>query len=389
MKEIVNRILDKVSDDIPSEVVYWDGEKVKFGKGDPEFQLIIKTPDAVDDIVREPSLGFGENYMNGNIVVNGNLQSLLSLEYKTEVSKIKPPINIVAKALINNIKTLNSKHKAKKNISHHYDLGNDFYKLMLDKTMTYSCAYFKDKDDTLENAQNNKYELICKKLRLKDGDRLVDIGCGWGGMLIYAAKRFDIKAVGCTLAKHQYEYAKEKIKQEGLEDRVKVFLKDYRDLEGKFNKFVSIGMFEHVGRNYALTFFRKVSNLLEDKSLGLLHTIARNRYYPTDPWTKKYIFPGGYIPVLYHILRDMSYKNLYVINIDNLRPHYAKTLDEWIKRFESNVDKVRDMFGDNFINMWRLYLNGASAGFKYGITNVYQILFSNNLVDNIPLNKDW
>lgn len=389
MKKIINGILNDVSDDIPSEAVYWDGERVKFGKGDTEFQLIIKTPDVINDIAREPSLGFGENYMNGNIIVNGNLQSLLSLEYKTDISKIKPSIDTALKIVVNNIKTLNSRHKAKKNIFRHYDLGNDFYKLMLDKNMTYSCAYFKDKNDTLEDAQNNKYELICKKLRLKDGDRLVDIGCGWGGMLTYAAKRFDIKAVGCTLSKHQYEYAKEKVKEEGLEDRVKIFFKDYRDLEGKFNKFVSIGMFEHVGKNYALTFFRKISKLFDDKSLGLLHTIARNRYYPTDPWTKKYIFPGGYIPVLSNILRDMSYKQLYVINVDNWRPHYAKTLDKWIERFESNIDKIRDMFDDNFINMWRLYLNGASAGFKFGITNVYQILFSNNLVNNIPLSKDW
>ncbi len=389
MKKIINKILDEVSNKISSEVIYWDGEKVRFGKEEPKFQLIIKTPEAIKDIIRETSLGFGENYMNGNIVVKGDLQSLLSLEYKANIPKLKLPAKEIIKIFINNIKTINTKHNAKDNISHHYDLGNDFYKLMLDKSMTYSSAYFKDNNDTLEDAQNNKYELICKKLRLKDGDRLIDIGCGWGGMLIYAAKKFDIKAVGCTLARHQYEYVKEKIKQEGLKDRVEVFLKDYRDLEGKFNKFVSIGMFEHVGKNYSLTFFRKISRLLEDRSLGLLHTIARNRYYPTDPWTKKYIFPGGYIPVLSNILRDMSYKKLYIINVDNLRPHYAKTLDKWIENFESNIDKVKKMFDDRFINMWRLYLNGASVGFKFGKTNVYQILFSNNLIDNIPLTKDW
>ncbi|MEA1995098.1 MAG: cyclopropane-fatty-acyl-phospholipid synthase family protein [Campylobacterota bacterium] len=389
MKTIVNELLNNLSDRMPCEVIYWDGERVNFGKGNPQFRIHIKSTSIIRDIMSNFSLGFGENYMDGNIVIEGDLQKLTGIRYEESARKFKVSNKTKIRIFLNYIKTLNTVKKAKKNISHHYDLSNDFYRLMLDKSMTYSCAYFKDGKDTLEKAQENKYELICKKLNLKDGDRLIDVGCGWGGMIIYAARKFDIKATGITISKNQYEYAKECIKTEGLMDRANVLLEDYRNVKGKFNKFVSIGMFEHVGKKYSRPFFRKTKELLQTKAIGVLHTIANNAYEPTDPWTRKYIFPGGYIPVLSDILRDMANVGFYTIDVENLRPNYAKTLDEWIKCFESNIDKVKTMFDERFINMWRLYLNAASVSFKVGKLGVYQIVFSNSLRGTIPLNRNY
>jgi len=389
MKTIVNELLDNVSDRMPCEVIYWDGERVRVGKDKPQFRIHIKSPSVIKDIMSNLSLGFAENYMDGNIVIEGDLQKLVGIEYEENARKFKTSNKTKIRIFFNYIKTLNTVRRAKKNISHHYDLSNDFYKLMLDRSMSYSCAYFKDEKDTLEEAQQNKYELICRKLDLKDGDRLIDVGCGWGGMIIYAAKKFNIKATGINVSENQYEYAKQCIKEQRLEGRADVLLEDYRNVKGKFNKFVSIGMFEHVGKKYSRLFFKKIREVLEGKAIGVLHTIARNVYEPTNPWTRKYIFPGGYIPVLSDILRDMASVGFYTIDVENLRPNYAKTLDEWIKHFESNIDKIKTMFNERFINMWRLYLNAASVSFKVGKLNVYQIVFSNSLRETVPLNRNY
>ena len=387
MKTIVNELLNNLSDRMPCEVIYWDGERVSFGKDKAQFRIHIKSPNVIRDIMSNFSLGFGENYMDGNIVIEGDLQKLVGVEYEESARKFKISNKTKFRIFFNYMKSLNAVKKAKKNISHRYDLSNDFYRLMLDRSMSYSCAYFKDGKDTLEKAQQNKYELICRKLNLKDGDRLVDVGCGWGGMIIYAVKKFNIKATGINVSKNQYEYAKQCIKEQCLDNKADVFLEDYRNVKGKFNKFVSIGMFEHVGKKYSRLFFKKIREALEGKAIGVLHTIARNVYEPTDPWTRKYIFPGGYIPVLSDILRDMASVGFYTIDVENLRPHYAKTVDEWIKRFESNIDKIKTMFDEKFINMWRLYLNAASVSFKLGKLNVYQIVFSNSLRGTVSLNR--
>ena len=394
MKELVNHILNSISKEISSEVVYWDGERIKFGQGKPLFRIHIKSPHVLKDLMQDLSIGFGENYMNNNIVVEGDLQRLLGIGINLTPQRLNLPNKTKLRMLINHIATLNSLRNIGRNIAHHYDLGNDFYQLMLDKNMTYSCGYFKTPRDSLEEAQDNKHQLICRKINLQDGDRLIDIGCGWGSFLVYAAKKFDITAVGCTLSHNQYEYAKKWVKKEGLEKKVSIFLEDYRRMSGRFNKFVSIGMYEHVGKNYASTFFRKVKSLLTDDSIGILHTIGYNNRQPTNPWLKKYIFPGGYLPALPEVLEHMTREGFYIIDVENLRPHYAKTLDEWIKRFESNIDKIKAMFGQKFINMWRLYLNGAAAGFKFGETNVYQILFLRNLEKLTPcyredIYKNW
>lgn len=381
---LIERALESSSSQSPSSIVYWDGSSKNFGQPPYAVKIIIKSQTVLKDMLKDLSLGFGEHYMDDAIEIEGNFQDVLKLEQFIKTKNFKIPLETKATIAIYKVSTINFLKKAKSNISHHYDLGNNFFSLFLDKSMTYSCAYFRSENDTLENAQMNKYELISRKIDLKDGDRVVDIGCGFGGFLIYAAKRNDIKAVGCTISKNQYEYAKAKVEQEGLSKKIEILFEDYRKLKGSFSKFVSIGAYEHIGKNYAHTFFKKLNSILEDNAVGLLHTIGHNRPQKTDPWTLKYIFPGGYLPSLEELVKNLRRVGFYIWDIENLRSHYAKTIEYWIDRFEKNIDNVKQMFDDRFIRMWHLYLNGACASFKWGETQLYQIVFTKNQTLSYP-----
>ncbi|AHF97823.1 hypothetical protein DESACE_03295 [Desulfurella acetivorans A63] len=338
-QKLIESILEKVSNSIPSNIIYWDGSTKQFGTTPGKITIKINSPLVLKELMSDLSLGFGENYTNGNLEIEGNLQDILYLEHFIREIGIKAPVKTKLEILANKLSNINSKKGSKKNISHHYDLGNEFFGLFLDKSYTYSCAYFKNPDDTIENAQNNKYELICRKIHLKDNDTVLDVGCGFGGFLIYAAKRNYIKGLGCTISKNQYEFAKDKI---------------------------------------------KIDTLLEPYSIGLLHTIGHNEPLLTDPWTLKYIFPGGYLPSLEELVKRIRKVKFYIIDIENLRPHYAKTIHHWIERFEKNIVKVQQLFDDKFVRIWRLYLNGAQASFRWRNTQLYQIVFSKGQID-IPL----
>jgi cyclopropane-fatty-acyl-phospholipid synthase len=284
--------------------------------------------------------------------------------------------------------SLNTLSRSTKHVAHHYDRGNDFYKLWLDESMAYSCAYFRYENDTLEQAQQQKYEHICRKLQLKAGETLIDIGCGWGGMLIYAAKHYGVRGVGYTLSKQQVEYATDLVKREGLSKEVSIVLEDYRRIEGTFDKFVSVGMFEHVGKQFIPTFMEKVQSILKPGGIGLLHTIGQERPVPGDPWTLKYIFPGGYIPSLDEIVRTMCEVKLIPTDIENLRLHYARTLEEWSARYEVHAKKIEALYDASFVRMWRMFLNGCIANFRYGDMRLYHVLFTNGLNNTMPLTRE-
>jgi len=310
---------------VPFEVRLWDREKMNFGEGEPDFILIFNTKQAVKRVLRSGILGFGEEYMAGNISVEGDFKKLVQIGTNPHIEGLKLSLWAKLVIIMRHFSYLNTLSQAPKNISHHYDRGNNFYRLWLDDSMTYSCAYFRTDKDTLEQAQQQKYEHICRKLQLQAGETLIDIGCGWGGMLIYAAKRYGVRGVGCTLSQPQVDFANEKVKQEGLENRIKILLEDYRNLSGQFDKFVSIGMFEHVGKRFIPGFMKKTRLLLKPGGIGLLHTIGKEKVTSSDPWTMKYIFPGGYIPILDEIVREMGKNSLIPIDIENLRLHYART----------------------------------------------------------------
>lgn len=388
----LRHLFDSMHQEFPQcsfRVRLWDGDEWRYGEGEPEFILEIRSNRALKRIVADSFLGFGESYMAGEVDLQGNMQRLFQLALGTGFDGDRLSRWQRLRFLWEYLRSKNSARKARINVTYHYDKGNDFYSLWLDKSMTYSCAYFRSPDDDLETAQNNKHEHICRKLSLKEGETLVDVGCGWGSMLIYAAQHYGVSGVGCTLSKKQCDYARERIRSLGLDKQVTVLCEDYRTLKGQFDKFVSIGMFEHVGKQFYPVFMRKVASLLKPGGLGLLHTIGKDVASPPDPWTIKYIFPGGYIPVLDEITYHLGVAGFSMLDMENLRLHYALTLDHWAERFEQRVEQVRKMFNEQFVRMWRLFLNGSSAGFKWGETRLFQITFSNGLNSKLPLTREY
>jgi cyclopropane-fatty-acyl-phospholipid synthase len=391
LKKTLQKLLWTLSNNvshIPFAVRFWDGQTEIFGNGIPAFTLIFNRKESVKNIFNKGTLGFGEEYMAGNIDVDGDFYQLIRIGIDPHFQDLKlSPVTKTA-VLLQHLKSLNTINRSSRNITHHYDMGNSFYQQYLDESMTYSCAYFRSEEDTLEQAQQQKYEHICRKLQLKKGESLIDIGCGWGGMLLYAARHYGINGLGCTLSVHQAEYAKERIAREGLEKNISVLLEDYRNIKGQFDKFVSIGMFEHVGKSFIPKFMDKTIKLLKPGGIGLLHTIGKENDTAGDPWTMKYIFPGGYIPMLDHVIKTMGKRSLVPVDIENLRLHYAITLDRWAKRFEANAKEIEEMFDQRLVRMWRIFLYGSSAAFRWGYIRLYQILFTNGLNNELPMTRE-
>jgi cyclopropane-fatty-acyl-phospholipid synthase len=391
MKKIFRDVLVSVGSahaDIALEVRFWDGDFFRLGNAPPTSTLGFKTRTALKRVLQEGSLGFGEEYMAGNIEVTGDLKPVIRLGMEARLASPKLSLKTKTAASLMLWRTANTRLRSSRNIRRHYDLGNDFYRLWLDQSMTYSCAYFREESDDLERAQQDKYEHICRKLHLKRDESLVDIGCGWGGMLIYAAQHYGVTGVGCTLSPQQFEYATTRIKELNLADRISVRLEDYRSLQGRFDKFVSIGMFEHVGQQYHGVFMQKIREILKPGGIGLLHTIAKDLPSDCDPWMNKYIFPGGFIPVLPEIVRALCEQEFVLMDLENLRYHYALTLREWGRRFEEAVPTIEAMFDTGFVRMWRAYLNFSEVSFLYGESRLYQFLFAQGLNHAYPLTRD-
>lgn len=391
MKEVLQELLQTVSERLPDvsfKVCFWDGDSKGFGNDRPGFTVTFGTEEAVKSIFRRASTGFREEYVAGNIEVEGDLQQFFRVGMDPRIQYMKLPLGVKAGVLFQYLRSLNTIKRSPANIAHHYDLGNEFFEQYLDESMTYSCAYFRKEEDTLEQAQQQKYEYICRKLDLKAGERLIDIGCGWGGMLLYAASHYGVSGVGCTLSARQAQYARGRAAREGLEKSITILLEDYRNMTGTFDKFVSIGMFEHVGKGFFGTFMERTRDLLKPGGLGLLHTVGKERRTAGDPWTMKYIFPGAYIPILDEVIRAMGEKSLVPLDIENLRLHYAATLDEWGRRLEENAPAIEKLAGSTAVRMWRMYLNGSAAAFRWGDARLYQIVFTNGPNNALPLTRE-
>ena len=369
-KNIVKSIAEHLSDR-PFDLEYWDGEIIKYGEGEPEFKLIIKNFPSKKELLSDPSVALGEAYMKGDIDIEGDLQKFFESIIRNKDSFMNK--NTVFR-LASKIKAP-SLIKSKKDIAHHYDIGNDFYSLWLDKTMSYSCGYFKNPTDTLYDAQMNKIHHILKKLNLKE-----------------AAKLYKVKALGITLSEEQFKKAKERIKQEGLEDLVDVQLMDYRNLEKsnlEFDRIVSVGMAEHVGHANLPLFFKNVDSVLKESGLFLLHNITNLVETEGNKWITTYIFPGGYLPTLREELNIAADINFRTLDVESLRLHYMKTLEEWCKNFMNHLDEERDMFDDEFLRMWHLYLATCAAAFHYWDIDIHQILFSKGINNTLPMTRKY
>ena len=391
MKKAIRELAAAINRTDPSAAFsfeLWDGEVIEYGDK-PKTTLLIKSAKVPKQMFSKGFLGFGEAYVAGDLEVEGDLQELLRLGLIVQFDEKAFSLLQKIRLLPFRLKTMDTAGRARGNIAYHYDLTPEFFSLFLDESLTYSCGYFKNEDDSLDQAQRNKYDHIARKLMLSPADTLIDIGCGWGGMLLRSAAKYGIRGVGVTLSSNQSRYGSQRIEELGLGERIEVKLQDYRQITGKFDKFVSIGMFEHVGKRFIPVYMRKVAGLLKSGGVGLLHTISKEVESATDAWMLRYIFPGGYIPSLPETIREMARAGLCVLEIEGLRLHYARTLDCWIANFERNIGKIRKMFDERFVRMWRLYLNASSAGFKYNGTRLYQILFSNGLNNDLPMVRDY
>jgi len=370
-------------------VVFWDGEEVCYGTVNPAFKIIFHREPKLSDVKEDIILTLGEAYVKGIIDFVGPLDNVIATMFKNSNDKAKADFKL--QALARQLKEVDESVESL-NIHKHYDLGNDFFSLWLDKTMSYSCAYFKTDEDTLYQAQIQKIDHSLKKLNLKENEKLLDIGCGWGWLAIRAAQQYKVHATGITLSKEQYEGACARVRDLGLEDLVDIRLENYMDLNPKqeqFDKIVSIGMFEHVGKKYLPLYFAKVTELLKGNGTFLLHSIMGNFEAPTNAWMKTYIFPGGYVPTLRETMQLLPEFDFRVLHLESLRRHYAKTLDCWYDNFQQKLPEIEKMYDKQFIRMWRLYLTGCASAFRVGGIDVYQCLLTKGIDNNRPMTAEY
>ena len=362
--------------------------------GGPDVTMRLTDRTLYRKLFFNPELNAGEAYMDGRLTFeNGSkLRDFLTLFSINRLSLAAHPMQKVLRRLSLRLKRFqqaNPVGKAQKNVAHHYDLGNAFYKLFLDEGMQYSCAYFLDDNDTLEQAQQNKLRLIASKLALKPGLKVLDIGSGWGDMALYLAQLADVDVTGVTLSKEQHALSNDKAKRLGLSHRVRFRLQDYREVPEKFDRIVSVGMFEHVGVHHYPEFFAKVNDLMHDDGVMLLHSIGHMSPPGTaSPWLRKYIFPGAYSPALSEVFTAVEQASLWVTDLEFLRLHYAKTLAHWCRRFEANRAKVAEMYDERFCRMWEFYLISAEMMFRTGSQLVFHMQLARKR-DAVPIVRDY
>lgn len=381
MNQFIENYLENIIP-VPFEIETSEGIS-RLGEGVPRFTVTIKKMPSKKELMTSTSLTLGEAYMRGDLEVDRDLYEVLDL-FMGKMDKFTTDKN----ALKNIIKTSMSKKNQRREVRSHYDIGNDFYELWLDETLSYSCGYFKTEEDTLYQAQINKVDHILEKLHLEKGMRLLDIGCGWGFLLKRAAKKYGVHGVGITLSEEQKKKFQEDIVREGMTDLLEVRLLDYRELEKsgmEFDRVVSVGMIEHVERGNYERFMRNVDAVLTPGGLFLLHYISALRENPGDAWIRKYIFPGGTIPSLREIINILPDYNFYTLDVESLRRHYNKTLLCWRENFRKCKDKVAADKGEDFARMWELYLASCAATFRNGIIDLHQILISKGVNNDLPM----
>jgi len=340
-----------------------------------------------------PDLYLGEAYAEGTIKIeNGSLTEFLDLALE---NLGRSETNIFSQLLkkfrgsYRYLTNFNFIKKSKMNVSHHYDISGDLYDLFLDSKRQYSCAYFNNENDSLEVAQNNKINHIIKKLNLKSNEKVLDIGSGWGSLAIEIAKASKCEVTGITLSKNQFDYSVKKAKELNLENQVTFKLMDYREINEKFDKIVSVGMFEHVGRKFYKKFFNQINRLLKNNGIALIHTIGSvNPPRDPQPWITKYIFPGGYTPSLSEVMRPIEKSGLAISDVEVLRMHYSYTLRHWKKRFLDNREKVLERFDEKFFRMWEFYLTSCEMAFKWGDQVVYQFQLIKNFTST-PIIRNY
>ncbi|MGH1419733.1 MAG: class I SAM-dependent methyltransferase [Hyphomicrobiaceae bacterium] len=363
--------------------------------GEPGLDVTMQLTDPTlyRKLFFNPEMHAGEAYMDGRLSFPGSsLREFLALFSRNRLSLGAQPAQKVLRRVSRGLKRFQQANpigKAQQNVAHHYDLGNEFYKLFLDQDMFYSCAYFRREDESLEEAQRSKCRLIAAKMDLKPGQKILDIGSGWGGLACYLAQVADVDVTGVTLSKEQHALSVARSKELGLEDRVRFELKDYRKLTTKFDRIVSVGMFEHVGVSHYDEFFAKINDLMTDDGIMLLHSIGHMSPPGTaSPWLRKYIFPGAYSPALSEVFPAVENNSLWATDVEFLRVHYATTLKHWCDRFDANREKIAEMYDEKFCRMWEFYLISCEMMFRTGSQEVFHMQLAKKR-DAAPITRDY
>jgi len=391
-----NRLLDRMLRSLMREgtaIIHMpDGSVNRYGDGTGRPVTIrLLDPALPRKILSSFDLAIGEAYMDGRLTIDDDdLYGFLTLGIRNAaIAHRQYSLLDRFRRLLRRVETFNPIGRARANVAHHYDLSEELYSLFLDADRQYSCAYFRSADDTLEQAQIQKKAHIARKLLLRPGMRVLDIGCGWGGMALTLARDYGARVVGVTLSQEQHKVATERARAAGLDGQVEFRLTDYRNVAEKFDRVVSVGMFEHVGLPHYREYFRHVNNFLTDDGVALIHTIGR-----TDPpgttsrWVTKYIFPGGSIPAMSETMAAVEKENLYTTDVEVWRLHYAETLQHWHERFMVNIDRVREIYDERFCRMWRFYLVGSELTFRYNHQCVFQFQVARRQ-EAVPITRDY
>lgn len=375
--------------DAPVQFELWDGQRIRVCSSEPELLLRFRDRKTMWTVLTNPDLNLGEAYSVGTLEIEGDLIRLAEIAtthrpaFLAERSPLGRVVNVFGHAKPNNLSG------SKDNIHHHYDLSNEFYRLWLDRDhMQYTCAYFQTPDRSLEQAQAAKLHHVCRKLRLKAGDEVIEAGCGWGGLGLFMAREYGARVRAYNISHEQIRFARERAREEGLEDRVQYIEDDYRNADGTCDVFVSVGMLEHVGTKHFPTLGGVIDRCLREEGRGLIHSIGRNRPRPMNRWIERRIFPGAYPPTVKEMMDIFEPCNFSVLDIENLRLHYASTLEHWLERFEKNVEEVRRMFDDTFVRAWRLYLAGSVAAFRTGELQLFQVVFNRGDDNQVPWTRE-
>ena len=370
------RRIQKSIEAAPIRFVLWDGFELPPASTEPIATITIKNRRALLAWIADPELNFAEAYMFGAVEVRGDLVAMLEAVYRAWPETTRPSW---LRRRANTLRT------ARENVHQHYDLGNDFYRLWLDREMLYTCAYFPTPDAALEDAQIAKMDLVCRKLRLGPGDRVIEAGCGWGALALHMARHYGVHVRAFNISSQQISWARARAAREGLAGRAEFVEDDYRNISGECDAFVSVGMLEHVGLPDFPALGQIINRTLARDGRGLLHFIGRNHPSPLNPWIRRRIFPGAYPPTLRevseHVLEPHDFS---VTDVENIRLHYARTIDHWLERFEASSGAIAAMFDESFVRAWRMYLAGSRAAFTTGTMQLFQVVFARGASSAIP-----
>lgn len=386
-KLLLARMLRAIGDP-PLQIVLWNGQEISNHEGKTVARIIIRDRGALLKLINDPELYFGEMYSAGRIEVRGDFLEFLEAVYRVWplTSQGRGGKKLLSPFFDTRRNTISG---SRRNIHHHYDIGNEFYRLWLDDQMVYTCAYFHHANTSLEDAQFAKLDHVCRKLRLQPGEKVVEAGCGWGALALHMAKHYGVTVKAYNISTEQIAFARQRAFDEGLDDQVEFIEDDYRNVQGEFDVFVSVGMLEHVGTDNYQELGRVIDGCLTENGRGLIHSIGLNFPRPMDAWTERHIFPGACPPSLAQMMQIFEPFDFSVLDVENLRLHYAKTLEHWLQRYEINIGRVTEMFDEEFARAWRLYLAGSLTAFKTGGMQLFQVSFARSDQNQIPWTRQY